>query len=144
MNTLALQSVASCVKRILVVDDKADNLFLLQTILETEGYLVEIADSSKEALLKIETAPPDLILLDVMMPEMDGYELARHIRQNTGLHFLPILMVTGCDRLDEFGNFTVETDGLIHKPIDLDYLLNRVSKIFAKTQPEILCESSEK
>lgn len=71
MNSLQLVSVAPA-KRILVVDDAVDNLFLLQTVLEVEGYQVEIADSGKAALAKIELEPPDLLLLDMMMPGMNG------------------------------------------------------------------------
>ena len=87
----------SVVDRILVVDDVADNSFLLQTFLELEGYQVEVADSGYLALEKIETAPPDLVLLDVMMPGMNGYEVVKHIRENQQLPFIPILLVTGYD-----------------------------------------------
>ena len=65
--------------RILVVDDVADNSFLLQMLLEDEGYQVEVADSGAAALAKIESAPPKLVLLDVMMPGMNGYEVAQQI-----------------------------------------------------------------
>lgn len=58
-----------------------DNLFLLQTGLEAEGYEVELADSGRSAMAKVETVLPDLILLDVMMPDMNGYEVTRQIRQ---------------------------------------------------------------
>ncbi|QYO68712.1 response regulator [Leptolyngbya sp. 7M] len=67
--------------RILVVDDIADNLLLLQAILESEGYQVELADSGPAALDRIKTAPPDLVLLDVMMPDMNGFEVTQRVRQ---------------------------------------------------------------
>ena len=69
------------VDRILVVDDTPDNCLLIQAILQDEGYDVELSESGKDALAKIERLPPDLILLDVMMPGMDGYEVTRRIRQ---------------------------------------------------------------
>ena len=79
--------------RILVVDDITDNYLLLQTLLETEGYQVEVADSGQAALAKVESNPPDLMLLDVMMADMNGYEVTQHIRQNPRLPFIPILGV---------------------------------------------------
>ncbi len=117
------------VDRILVVDDVADNSFLLQTFLELEGYQVEVADSGYLALEKIETAPPDLVLLDVMMPGMNGYEVVKHIRENQQLPFIPILLVTGHDSnsLPQVDEFVV--NGLIHKPVIFDELLTRVQAI---------------
>jgi CheY-like chemotaxis protein len=119
----------SVVDRILVVDDVADNSFLLQTFLELEGYQVEVADSGYKALEKIETAPPDLVLLDVMMPGMNGYEVVQHIRKNHQLPFIPILLVTGYDSnaLPQVDEITV--NGLIHKPVVFDELLTRVQSI---------------
>ncbi len=70
------------VDRILVVDDLPDNYFLLQTVLESEGYEVEVADNGRVALESIASHPPDLVLLDVMMPEMNGFEVTRRLRQN--------------------------------------------------------------
>ena len=128
MNSLQLLSVAPT-KRILVVDDAVDNLFLLQTVLEVEGYQVEIADSGKAALAKIELQPPDLLLLDVMMPGMNGIEVVQHIRQNRNLPFIPVVLVTGCDRSSESQELDIED--FIAKPIDFDNLLLRVGTILA-------------
>ena len=63
----------SQIYRILVVDDVADNLFLLQTLLEVEGYKVDTANNGTQALAQIAAAPPDLVRLDVMMPDINGY-----------------------------------------------------------------------
>lgn len=117
------------VDRILVVDDIADNSFLLKTILEGEGYQVEVADSGSQALNLIEAAPPDLVLLDVMMPEMDGFEVTERIRQNTDLPFIPILLITGYTEPSPADGFDVGADGFIRKPVDLDDLLTRVRSI---------------
>jgi CheY-like chemotaxis protein len=81
-------------KRILVVDDLEDNLFLLQTILTEEGFEVDVAKNGKLALAKIEATPPDIVLMDAMMPGMNGYETTRRIRQNKNLPFMPILLIT--------------------------------------------------
>ena len=128
MNSWQLVSVAPA-KRILVVDDAVDNLFLLQTVLEVEGYQVEIADSGKAALAKIEQEPPDLLLLDVMMPGMNGIEVVQHIRQNRNLPFIPVILVTGCDRSSESQELDIED--FITKPVDFDKLLWRVGAILA-------------
>lgn len=115
--------------RILVVDDLADNSLLLQTVLEGEGYQVEVADSGRAALSKIATSPPDLVLLDVMMPEMNGFEVTRRIRQNASLPFIPILLVTGYTEPTLADGFEAGADGFIRKPIDLDVLLHRIRAI---------------
>jgi CheY-like chemotaxis protein len=115
--------------RILVVDDVADNSFLLQTILEAEGYQVEVADSGPIALNKIEASPPDLVLLDVMMPEMNGFEVIHHIRQNSQLPYIPILLITGYTESNPSEGFNRGADGFIRKPIDFNVLLSRVQEL---------------
>jgi DNA-binding response OmpR family regulator len=112
--------------RILVVDDLADNLFLLQTLLEAEGYAVETADSGTIALTKIERTPPDLVLLDVMMPGMNGFEVTRKIRQNEELPFIPILLLTAYDQTNAAQGLNLGANDFIRKPINLDELLARV------------------
>ena len=114
---------------ILVVDDIADNSFLLQTILESEGYDVEVADSGGAALARIAVNPPDLVLLDVMMPEMDGFEVTEKIRKNFALPFIPILLVTGHSELTSAAGFDAGADGLIRKPINFEDLLNKIRTI---------------
>ncbi len=121
----------SQVERILVVDDTPDNLFLIETVLQAEGYQVEVADNGEDALSKIEVEPPDLLLLDLMMPGMHGYEVAQRIRQNNDLPFIPIILITGCEQLDVADEFDVAIDGFICKPIDFDELLTQVRAILA-------------
>ena len=113
--------------RILVVDDLFDNLFLLQTLLEAEGYEVDTADSGGSALAKVESAPPDLILMDVMMPDMNGYEVTRQIRQNQSLPFMPILLVTAHDDISDIQGLALGANDFIRKPIEFDRLLARVA-----------------
>ncbi|NJO39906.1 MAG: response regulator [Cyanobacteria bacterium CRU_2_1] len=115
--------------RILIVDDIPDNIFLLQTFLEAEGYQVDVAESGRAALAKIEAEPPDLILLDVMMPEMNGYEVTRRIRQNRKLPFIPVVLVTGHDQPTAAEGFDVGADGFIRKPVDFNELMDRVRSI---------------
>ncbi|HEY9881545.1 MAG TPA: response regulator [Leptolyngbyaceae cyanobacterium] len=118
--------VSSNDHRILVVDDLMDNLFLLQTLLEIEGYQVETAQSGRQALCKVWESPPDLILLDVMMPDITGYEVTRQIRQNEALPFIPILLVTAHEDSNAIKGLDMGANDFVRKPIDLDELLARV------------------
>lgn len=112
--------------RILVVDDLMDNLFLLQTVLEAEGYEVELADNGQAALTKVESSPPDLILLDIMMPDMSGYEVTQKIRQNPEVPYIPILLVTAHEEAKVVEGLNSGANDFIRKPIDFDELLARV------------------
>ncbi len=114
------------VDRILVVDDTPDNCLLIQAILQDEGYDVELSESGKDALAKIEQLPPDLVLLDVMMPGMDGYEVTRRIRQNAELPFVPILLTTAYDQPSVAQGLDLGADDFIRKPVHFDELLARV------------------
>jgi two-component system, sensor histidine kinase and response regulator len=117
------------VDRILVVDDSADNSFLVQTILQGEGYQIDIADSGQAALDQIAKAQPDLVLLDVMMPGMDGYEVTRRIRQNESLPFIPILLITAYDQPSVARGLDIGADDFIRKPVEFDELLARVRSL---------------
>jgi len=118
---------------ILVVDDIHDNCFLLQTFLESEGYKVDTAESGTEAIAKIELNLPTLVLLDVMMPEMNGYEVVENIRQNLNLPNLPILLVTGMDISAIPPMEQTYVNGVIRKPVDFDQLLEKVQAFFPST-----------
>ncbi|AFY67173.1 hybrid sensor histidine kinase/response regulator [Geitlerinema sp. PCC 7407] len=115
--------------RILVVDDSPDNCYLIQAILEEEGYDITIADSGKEALRHIDLSPPDLVLLDIMMPEMDGFEVTRRIRDNTKLSFTPILLITAYDSPSVAEGLDNGADDFIRKPMEYDELLARVRSL---------------
>ena len=131
MNELLFES-DTIVTRILVVDDLADNCFLLQTILELEGYQVEVADNGYAALEMVETNPPDLILLDVMMPKMNGFEVTQRLRQSSHLPFIPILLITGYDQLEKSKALYMGANGLLYKPIDCKRLLAQVGAVLSK------------
>jgi CheY-like chemotaxis protein len=124
---IALPSQQTHVKlRILVVDDNLDNAWLLQTLLEAEGYCVEVADSGQAALQQMRIAPPDLVLLDVMMPEMDGFKVVRKIRGDRRLRATPIVLITAYDEpFVEYG-WKLGADDFIRKPIEHDKLLQRI------------------
>jgi putative two-component system response regulator len=83
--------------RILVVDDQRENREVLAVVLESNGFLVLTATSGEEAIASVAEQPPDLILLDVMMPGMDGYQLACKLKSSPATKNIPILMVTALD-----------------------------------------------
>ena len=111
---------------ILVVDDSPDNVFLIQTILEEEGYIVNTAEDGPSALAQIELSPPDVLLLDIMMPGMDGFEVTQCIRQNTKLSFIPILLITAYDQPSVVKGLDMGADDFIRKPVEVEELLARV------------------
>ncbi len=115
--------------RILVVDDAPDNVLLVETILEEEGYEISSADNGFSALSQIEKSPPDLLLLDVMMPGMDGYEVTKRIRQKTELPFIPILLITAHDSASVVQGLDMGADDFIRKPVEMDELLARVRSL---------------
>ena len=80
--------------RILVVDDVEDNREILRARLESQGYVVDTAENGEAALAAVAANPPDLILLDVMMPRLDGIETVKLLKADTSLPFIPVILLT--------------------------------------------------
>lgn len=114
---------------ILVVDDSPDNVLLVQSILEEEGYHIEVAEEGESAVEKVLASPPQLILLDVMMPGMDGFEVTERIRQEENLPFIPILLITAYDQPSVAKGLDSGADDFIRKPVELEELLARVRSL---------------
>jgi adenylate cyclase len=116
--------------KILVVDDTPRNVKLLADVLAVKGYNVATAASGREALEKIAAAPPDLVLLDVVMPEMSGYDVCRNIRDNAATEMLPVIMVTALDPGEErIKGIEAGADDFLSKPINQAELLARVKSL---------------
>lgn len=116
--------------RILVVDDELDTLNLLRTILEISGYTPITTLNSVDAIGLAEVEKPDVILLDIMMPKLDGFTLCKMMRRNTTTKELPIIFVTAYEALDiEERRVEAGADLVIHKPINMDELIQAVSNI---------------
>lgn len=111
---------------ILAVDDIPDNLLLLQLALEQEGHQVVVAHNGETALKQVQQAPPSLILLDVMMPGMDGYEVTRRIRQDRNIPFIPILLVTAREESSLVEGLDAGADEFVRKPFEIEELQARV------------------
>ncbi|MEH1894298.1 MAG: hybrid sensor histidine kinase/response regulator [Nostoc sp.] len=116
--------------KILVVDDSPDNVFLIKTILEEEGYTVSTAENGISALAELKTSPCDLVLLDLMMPDMDGYEVTKYIRGEMKLpQYIPILLITAHDAPNVAHGLDLGADDFIRKPVTVDELLARVRSL---------------
>ncbi|BDA76112.1 hypothetical protein CAL7716_102780 (plasmid) [Calothrix sp. PCC 7716] len=116
--------------QVLLVDDNPDNLILLQFMLEEVGYQTSTANCGQQALQLVKASPPNLILLDLMMPDMNGLEVASWLRWEASTQDIPIVLVTAyTDDLKDVDCRLV--DGVLAKPIDevqlfslVDFLIN--------------------
>ncbi|MEA3308887.1 MAG: adenylate/guanylate cyclase domain-containing protein [Chloroflexota bacterium] len=123
-------SLSKDVSHILVVDDNRQSNEMVQSLLRKEGYRVVAAFSGSEALLKVSEAAPDLILLDAMMPDITGFEVARTLRADPENHFCPILMLTALrDLQDKVKGLAAGADDFLSKPFNTVELLARVRSL---------------
>jgi DNA-binding response OmpR family regulator len=116
---------------ILIIDDDANIRELLNVNLQAHGYSVKTAENGLAGLEMVRKNPPDLIILDVMMPETDGWEVCKVIRDNPELKKLKVLMLTakGSDKDRMLGKAVFGADEYMSKPFDIDRLLNTVAEL---------------
>jgi CheY-like chemotaxis protein len=122
-------------QRILCIEDDPDMIDLIRLILERRGFVVEGAERGKEALQIMQASPPDLVLLDLMMPDMDGWDVFQKMKADALTRNIPIIVVTasaqGIDR--EFGLHIAKVDDYIVKPFSPQDLLASVDRVLGAT-----------
>lgn len=117
-------------KHLLLVDDEPRNLALLEAYLVPLGHEVTRAVGGREAVLAIEERAPDLLLLDVLMPDLDGLDVLAHVRARPASAYIPVILVTGqTEREARLRGFEAGADELLEKPVDRAMLLARVSTL---------------
>lgn len=113
--------------RILIVDDHEDNVALLRIVLESQGYRILCAADGLQALEIVRREHPDLLLLDVMMPHMSGYEVVEHVRADPSLAYIPIMLITAKQDLsDKVKGLDVGADDFLPKPVQSSELIAKV------------------
>lgn len=120
---------------VLLVDDEPDLVELIQYALEAEGYRVVTATNGTEGLKAAEAQRPDLAILDIMMPEMDGIELTQRLREDAQLRLTPILMLTArAEEGDEIAGLDAGADDYVTKPVSPKKLVSRVRAMLRRTR----------
>lgn len=118
---------------ILYVEDNPDNRMLIRRVLASEGYTVHEAPDATTALATLKTLNPDLILMDINMPDMDGYTLTAHIRALPNLGLIPIVALTAnVMRGDRERSLEAGCDGYIQKPVDIDTLTQQIERFLKR------------
>lgn len=117
---------------ILVVDDSTTNVVLLEAILDEKGYKIETALNAKEAYSIIERSTPDLILLDLLMPKISGFDFLEEIRKNETTKNTPVIVVSALtdeENIEKIMN--MGAIDFVKKPIDLQYLVDKVESVLS-------------
>jgi adenylate cyclase len=115
--------------RVLIVDDTPQNLRLMDAVLSARGYLVSTASSGREALARAADDRPDLVLLDVVMPGMDGYEVCRTFRTDHAMRMVPVIMITASGDQQKLSALEAGADDFVQKPFNQAELLARVASL---------------
>ena len=120
-------------KRILIIDDEEDFVFNLKTSLENEGFEIITAKDGQEGLLKAQEENPDLLLLDIMMPNLNGYQVCRLLKYDDKFKHIPIIMLTArsLDK-DKITGDEMGADLFMMKPFENSYLISKIKELLDK------------
>ena len=122
-------------KRILIVEDEPDYASIVQEYLQKEGYDVDIAFNGVEGLEKVAASPPDAVLLDVMMPEKDGYKLCRELKRDPRYAGIPVILLTAVadhvttTRYSHYDGMSTEADDYIEKPASAERIIKSLRRL---------------
>ncbi|MEK7774399.1 MAG: response regulator [Candidatus Zixiibacteriota bacterium] len=120
--------------RVLVIDDEPEITEIVEAFLTEAGFAVRVENNSQHALMVAETFKPDLILLDIMMPGADGYDVCNQLKHDPRFQNVPVVFLTGKDRNDDMGrSFKAGGDMFIKKPFSCDRLLEIVNIVLMST-----------
>jgi putative two-component system response regulator len=132
------------IPRILVVDDNEDNAALTAQLLQSRGYQVRVVHNAEDAEREIHAHPPDLIMLDVIMPGKSGYDLCRELKAERATRLIPVVMMTGLtDREDKIRGIEAGADDFLNKPIFPEELFARVRSLLKLKEFTDELESAE-
>jgi CheY-like chemotaxis protein len=122
--------------RILIVDDEEDNRELLRIILNWSGFVTQMAVSGEEALRSAAAEPPDLVLVDLLMPGMDGYQLLASLKQKPETEHIPVIMLSALsDSATRERAFSGGVDAYLTKPLDRSELCEQVRRVMSSKRP---------
>ena len=118
------------IQNILIVDDSKTELAYLASILKQGGYSIRTAENAEQAMQRLEENAPDLILMDVIMPGMNGFQLTRHIKKNETYSNIPIILCTSKDQpTDRFWGLKQGASEYLIKPVDAGELLEKIDEL---------------
>jgi len=121
----------STARRILVAEDSRTQAMRVRLLLEGEGYEVQVAADGREGLRCVQTSPPDLIISDIVMPEVNGYDFCQAVKSTEATKRIPFVLLTGQNTAEDIlRGLEYGADNFIPKPFEDDYLLERVRRIF--------------
>lgn len=130
-----LKTMSDIRQKILIVDDEMDALLALKVALETEGYSIAEAKDGYEAIDKVHSEIPDVILLDLMIPGIDGFEVCRQLKSDPMYRHIPIIMLTARGEIDDkVEGIELGADDYVTKPFNLKELKARIKMILRRSQ----------
>ena len=122
--------------KILVVDDEAHIVMILKDSLEFSGFQISTAFNGEEALEAVDKDRPDLIVLDIGMPKMDGWEVCRRLKSNDATRGIPIIILTAYAQMsDQKKGAALGAERFVTKPCDLTYLIEEINALLAQKAP---------
>jgi len=119
-------------KKILIAEDEKDIVDVLKMGLELEGYEVIVAYDGEETLRKLKEEKPDLLLLDIMMPKVDGYSISVKMKEDEELKNIPIIVITGKGEMRKVFEETKNIDGYLEKPFPIEVLIKEVKRVLGE------------